>query len=96
MILEDSERAMDALFASFDSTHAETRRRALEHRAGEPGEPGDNPDRYKHLVEEDVHPYQGLCGWEWDGRSDRPEPADICPVCLDIYNGISDPKEIVQ
>lgn len=52
-------------------------------------------ERYAHIVEEDVHPYQALCGWEWNGTQLGPEPP-VCPKCLALYEGVTDPKELVR
>jgi len=50
-------------------------------------------DGYAHIVEEDVHPFQGLCGAEVPGNREGPMPP-ICPKCLDLYAGITDPKSL--
>ena len=50
---------------------------------------------YAHLVEEEVHPFQALCGAEEVWQNAGPEPP-VCPECLAIYEGLDDAKEIVR
>ena len=55
--------------------------------------PDATEPHYAHLVEEDVHPFQALCGAEEVWENHGPEPP-ICPECLALYEGLTDPKEI--
>lgn len=87
--VEDLEHAMDAFFASLESTHLEVRARHARLNAGD-------LERYFHLVEEAVHPFQTLCGLELNRPPRGPRPSAICPDCLERYEAIGDPKEIVE
>ena len=49
---------------------------------------GRGDQRYAHIVEESVHPFQALCGKEFSGPREGPRPDEICPKCLAIFEGI--------